>query len=75
MEIFCGNSERLKPVDRFRRGAPSFMFDESSIVIEVIRTVFVYLFFFMKDILSVKNIKKHLSNIQLDIPKQKQASK
>ena len=45
----------------------------SSIVIEVIRTVFIY--FFMKDILSVKNIKKHLSNIQLDIPKQKQASK
>ena len=75
MEVFCGNSERLKPVDRFRRGAPSFMFDESSIVIEVIRTVFVYLFFFMKDILGVKNTKKHLSNIQPDTPKQKKPSK
>ena len=41
----------------------------NSIVIEVIRTVFIY--FFMKDILSVKNTKNHLRNIQPDISKQK----
>ena len=44
----------------------------SSIVIEVIRTV---CFFFMKDILNVKKTQKHLSNIQLDISKQKKAPK
>ena len=27
MELFCGNSQRVKPVDCFRRGAPSLMFD------------------------------------------------
>ena len=27
MELFCGNSERVKPVDCFRRGAPSLMVD------------------------------------------------
>ena len=27
MELFFGNSERVKPVDCFRRGAPSLMFD------------------------------------------------
>ena len=37
---------------------------DSSIVIEVIDTVF---FFFLKDILNVKNKQKHLSNIQPDI--------
>ena len=36
---------------------------DSSIVIEVIETVF----FFLKDILNVKNKQKHLSNIQPDI--------
>ena len=27
MELFCGNSKRVKPVDCFRRGAPLLMFD------------------------------------------------
>ena len=27
MELFCGNSERVKLVDCFRRTAPSLMFD------------------------------------------------
>ena len=27
MELFCGNSQRVKPVGCFRRGAPSLMFD------------------------------------------------
>ena len=27
MELFCGNSERVKPVDCFRRGAPSLIID------------------------------------------------
>ena len=44
-------------------------FDISSISIEVIKTVFVLnIYFFMKDILNVKNTnKKHLSNIQPNI--------
>ena len=28
MELFCGNSLRVKAVGCFRRGAPSLMFDE-----------------------------------------------
>ena len=32
----------------------------SSIVIEVLRTVFIFFFFFMKDILSVKNTNKSI---------------
>ena len=27
MELFCGNSQHVKPVDCFLRGAPSLMFD------------------------------------------------
>ena len=27
MELFCGNSEPVKPIDCFRRGALSLMFD------------------------------------------------
>ena len=27
VELFCGNSKRVKPVDCFRRGAPSLRFD------------------------------------------------
>ena len=48
----------------------------SSISIEVIKTVFVLYFFFMNDILNVKNTnKKHLSNIQPNISISKKASK
>ena len=51
------------------------MVNLSSKDIEGIRTVFV-LYFFMKDILNVKNTnKKHLSNIQPNISISKKASK
>ena len=43
----------------------------SSIVIEVIRTVFIFLFFYQRYFKCKKHKQKHLSSIQTDISKQK----
>ena len=43
----------------------------SSIVIEVIRTVFIYLFFYQRYFKCKKHKQKHLSSIQTDISRAK----
>ena len=65
---------QLKPIHR-RGDKVCFLKKQSSIDIEVIRTVFNFIFF-MKKILSIWNTnKKHLTNIQPNISINKKASK
>ena len=46
----------------------------SSLVIEVIRTVFIFIFFYERYFKCKKHKQKHLSNVQLNISISKKAS-